>query len=159
MRLTRHTDYSLRVLMYAATLWERGELASIHAIARDFAISENHLMKVVHRLGQAGFLHTRRGRNGGFALARAPSDIRLGDVVRAMEEDLALVECFDGGATECPLHRACGLAGVFADARSAFFAELDRRRLADVVPKPRKAVTFPVSLQMPRARVRPTDGN
>lgn len=144
MRLTHHTDYAIRVMMYAASLWPSGRLASIREIAEAFAISENHLMKVVHRLAQLGLLETLRGRNGGLRLAADPAQTRLGDIVRAVEDDMALVECFTPGSA-CPLTGACALAAALAGARDAFLESLDRHRLADLVPRPR-ARQAPVAL-------------
>src|SRR5512137_1782457 len=112
MRLTQHTDYAIRVLMFAGSRWSRdgaAALSSIREIAEAFAVSENHLMKVVHRLSQEGLLHTQRGRHGGLRLAVDPARTRLGDVVRAIEGDLQLVECFGAGST-CPLSAGCQLA-------------------------------------------------
>ncbi len=155
MRLTQHTDYAIRVLLYAATLWPGGRLASIQDIARDYGISKNHLMKVVHRLAQRGFLSTRRGRHGGLALAADPARTRLGDVVRAVEDDVAIVECLDG-PSDCPLAGACHAAAALERARSAFFAELDRTTLADLVPghaaSSRQVIAFPASLRSRQGR-------
>ena len=69
MRFTRYTDYALRVLMYLG-LKAPGELATIKEIGERYDISRNHLMKVVHRLGQEGYVETLRGRQGGLRLAR-----------------------------------------------------------------------------------------
>lgn len=147
MRLTQHTDYSLRVLMYAATLWGSERLASIQEIASSYGISENHLMKVVHRLALEGLLETKRGRNGGLGLAREPSSIRVGEVVRKME-DLELVSCF-GGESDCPLAGGCALTRALQKARASFLAELDEVTLADLVPRQRagQPVAFPASLR------------
>ncbi len=139
MKLTQHTDYAIRVLMFASGRWLRDgaeALSSIREIAEAFAISENHLMKVVHRLAQEGLLHTQRGRNGGLRLARDPALTRLGDVVRVIEDDMALVECFGEGSA-CPLSAGCLLANALDRARAAFLAELDAHTLADLVPRTR----------------------
>ncbi len=114
MRLTLHTDYALRVLMHLGRL-PPGGLASIREVADAHRISENHLVKVVHGLGRAGFVATLRGRGGGLRLARPPGEIRVGDVVRHAEEDMALVACFKpdgppGGG--CVLAGACRLQGA-----------------------------------------------
>jgi Rrf2 family nitric oxide-sensitive transcriptional repressor len=153
MRLTQYTDYAIRVLMYTASRWMReGEeaLSSIREIAQAYGISENHLMKVVHRLAQEGLLHTQRGRNGGLRLARQPSQTRLGDVVRLIEDDMALVECFGEGST-CPLSAKCLLADALDQARSAFLAELDRRTLADLVPRARAREIIALTGRLARA--------
>src|SRR5262245_38356823 len=99
-------------------------LTTIAEIAKDYGISENHLMKVVHQLGVAGFIETVRGNNGGLRLARPPGAINVGHVVRRMEHDIDLVPCFEA-ANACVLTPACELRDVLADARDAFLAVLD----------------------------------
>lgn len=128
MRLTRFTDYGLRALIYLALRPE--ELASIAEIAQAYRISENHMVKVVHHLGQAGLVETIRGRNGGIRLARAAADIGVGDVVRLSEPSLALVECQAG--EPCAIGGACLLQGIMDEARDAMLAVLDRYSLADL---------------------------
>ncbi|WP_142850021.1 Rrf2 family transcriptional regulator [Telmatospirillum sp. J64-1] len=135
MRITRYTDYALRVLLYLAV--RPDEVVTIRAIAECYGISENHLMKVVHKLGQIGVVQTVRGRGGGLKLARPPEEISLGAVVRATEDDLALVECLDSTANTCPIAGGCGLTGIVNEALAAFLAVLDRYSLADAVCRSR----------------------
>ncbi len=132
MRFTRHTDYALRVLMYLGLKPEQ-ELATIGEIADRYEVSENHLMKVVHRLGQHGFIETVRGRQGGIRLAQAPHMIGIGDVVRRCEDDLRVVECFDPNTNTCRIASVCALPMVLDEALAAFFAVLDRFTLADLL--------------------------
>ena len=133
MRFTRYTDYALRVLMY---LGRKGEdLATIKEIAARYGISENHLMKVVHQLGRHGYIMTIRGRQGGMRLAAAPENINIGEVVRATEDDMRVVECFDTETNSCPISSVCGLAGMIDEALAAFLAVLDQKTLADVLGK------------------------
>jgi Rrf2 family transcriptional regulator, nitric oxide-sensitive transcriptional repressor len=130
MRLTRYTDYSLRVLIYLGLQPER--LSSIREIAGAYGISESHLMKVVQALGQSGYVATLRGRGGGLKLAKPPHEINVGDVVRNTEDDLALVECFaEDGA--CRIAGPCRLRHLLTEALEAFFAVLDRYTLADLL--------------------------
>jgi Rrf2 family transcriptional regulator, nitric oxide-sensitive transcriptional repressor len=131
MRLTQFTDYSLRALIYLGL--RDGKLCTIHDIAQDYRISENHLMKVVHGLGQLGYVQAQRGRNGGLRLARKPDDIVIGEVVRATEDDTPLVECFDAESNTCPITDACGLQHMLAEARDAFFGTLDKYTLSDLL--------------------------
>ena len=128
MHLTRFTDYGLRTLIYLAL--RPDDLASIAEIAGAYGISENHLIKVVHHLGQAGLIETIRGRNGGIRLARPAADIWLGDVLRASEPSLALVECQAGEA--CTVGGLCRLQGIMDEALEAMVAVLNRYSLADV---------------------------
>ena len=132
MRLTAMTDYSMRLLMYLGRQPDR--LCTIAEVARVHGISEPHLMKITHRLGQAGWIETVRGKNGGMRLARAPGDIPLGAVVRDMENDLAVVECLGGGGTACILAGQCGLTGIMQGALDKFLAHLDGFSLADILP-------------------------
>ena len=138
MRLTQFTDYSLRVLIY---LGVRGpHLCTIHDIADRYDISENHLMKVVNGLSRLGYVDAVRGRNGGLRLARDPQAISIGAVVRQIEADVALVECFDAKANTCRITEACVLRQALGEARDAFFAVLDGYRLSDLLrPKTRLA--------------------
>lgn len=133
MRLTDYTDYSLRVLIYAAV--HADELVTIQHIADAFGIPKNHLVKIVHRLGQAGYLQTVRGRSGGIRLGRPAGGINLGEVIRTMEPDFGLVECFQDG-NHCVITRACGLRGVLHQALQAYFDVLDGYTLQDLVEKP-----------------------
>lgn len=130
MRLSMYTDFSLRTLMYLAV--NVGRHATIAEIARTYRISETHLMKIVHRLGQAGDVETIRGRNGGLRLGRPAASINLGAVVRRTEVDMELVVCFDDAAT-CAISEACVLRCVLREALAAFLAVLDRYTLADLV--------------------------
>lgn len=132
MRLTLHTDYAFRTLIYLETQKER--LVSIKEIARLYHISENHLIKVVHRLGKTGFIKTLRGRNGGLRLERPAHEIRLGDVVRCTEDEMALVGCMqsDEAQSGCILIGGCRLKQALAHAQQAFLDVLDAMTLADV---------------------------
>lgn len=133
MRLTVYTDYALRVLIYAGLNTER--LVTIDDVARAYSISKNHLRKVVHRLSQHGYLETVQGRRGGMRLKRRAEHIRLGEVVRQMEPDLALVECMSDHG-QCRIYAACELHSIIDEARGSFFAVLDRRRLSDLLARP-----------------------
>lgn len=134
MRLTTMTDYAMRLLMYVSHQPDR--LCTISEIATAYDISEAHLMKITHQLGLAGFIETVRGKGGGMRLAVPPAVINLGTVVRSVEPDFALVECFAEN-NRCALTTGCRLAGIVANARDAFLAQLDRHTLADLVsPRP-----------------------
>ncbi|MBU6448073.1 MAG: Rrf2 family transcriptional regulator [Rhodospirillales bacterium] len=128
MHFTRFTDYGLRALTYLALAPER--LAMISEIAQAYQISEHHMTKVVHRLGQAGLVDTLRGRNGGVRLARPAAEIGIGNVVRALEPEMALADCQAGG--NCAIRGPCGLEGILDEAVGALLAVLDRYTLADI---------------------------
>lgn len=130
MHLTRFTDYSLRVLIYLAVKGE--ERSTITEIAGAFGISRNHLMKVVQELGHKGYITAIRGKNGGLLLNRAPENIGLGQLVRDMEHELSLVECFHD-RNDCLITPACRLKPILNEALAAFLAVLDNYTLADML--------------------------
>ncbi len=135
MRLTVFSDYTLRVLMYLAL--DRTRLATIPEIASAYGISENHLIKVVHRLARAGIVETVRGKGGGVRLARAPEQIRIGEIVRAAEGNAPIVECLSGDPQACRITSSCRLRGILVNAFEALYDSLDEYTLADLVEKPR----------------------
>lgn len=130
MKMTLMSDYALRVLMYLGAHPDR--LSTISEIARSYGISENHLMKVVNRLSQVGFVEATRGRGGGLSLGKPAAEIGLGEVLRLTEEDFHIVECF-GSENACRIAGACRLKRVLRRALAAYFAELDSWTLADLV--------------------------
>ena len=109
-----------------------GEKASIKEIAAAFSISENHLVKVVHKLGKLGHLETVLVVGGGVSLNKSASEIIVGDVVRAVEP-MAIVECFPPRQGECCIAGMCELQAGLKRAAAAFLAELDKLTLADLV--------------------------
>jgi len=130
MKLTRFTDYSLRVLIYLG-LKDNGRV-TIREISDAYGISRNHLMKVVSLLTRMGYLDARRGPGGGIALARPPKDIVIADVVRDMEDDLNLVECFCEEGT-CVIKPMCKLKTALNQALAAYLDTLERYTLLDLL--------------------------
>ena len=133
MHLTRYTDDSMRMLLYLGAQPDR--VSSIAEIARAYSISQNHLMKVAHDLGKAGYVEALRGRSGGLRLARPADKINVGEVVRQTEQGFELADC-----GSCVIAPACGLSGVLDEALAAFMAVLDRHTLADLLRKRSKLV-------------------
>ena len=135
MRLTKHTEYALRALIYLGV--QPGIYVTSEQISKAYGISNHHLVKIVCELGKEGILEVRRGRQGGVRLARAPEDINLAQLVRMTEPDFQLAECFADGEQSCPVHPACSLVGPLEEARDAFMAVLAGYTLADLLVPPR----------------------
>lgn len=158
MRLTNYSDYALRSLIYLAVKPEPQILANISDIASSYHISKSHLTKIIHQLGQLGYIDSVRGKNGGIRLARAPEDINLGVLIKQIEPDFNLVECFaaklpdddkgigrdespltlinevaDKSPLGCVISPACQLKGVFFEALTAFITVLEGYTLADII--------------------------
>ena len=134
MQLTQYTDYSLRVLIYLS-LKKPGELGTITDISEFYGISRNHLVKVVHNLATYRFIVTLRGKHGGIRLARAASDISIGEVVRLTEPNFDIAECFNKENNRCVITRMCALKNILDQARTQFIQELDRYSIADTLNK------------------------
>ncbi|QRF65765.1 RrF2 family transcriptional regulator [Ponticoccus alexandrii] len=138
MRLTSFTDYGLRMLMRLASAPDRA--FSTADLAEEFQLSRHHLIKIMQKLGRAGLVQTRRGGGGGATLARTPAEIRLGDVVRLLEEGQALVECLQPDGGECTIDGCCRLKSRLRVAEMSFIESLNRSTLADVaLPAPEPA--------------------
>jgi Rrf2 family nitric oxide-sensitive transcriptional repressor len=140
MQLTRFSDFGMRIGLYLATHPER--LVSVEEISRAYTISRFHLVKVVQRLTDLGLVEAVRGRGGGLRLRKAPADIRLGDLVRATEPNMNLVECFDPATNTCPIIGACGIKGALRRAEEAFVDTLNESTLADLLPRRDKLIAL-----------------
>jgi Rrf2 family transcriptional regulator, iron-responsive regulator len=134
MRLTRQTNYAVRILMFCAT---NDGLSRVAQIADFYAISEPFLFKILQALTKAELIETVRGRSGGIRLARPAETMLLGEVVRKVEDNFDLVECFEAGETQCPLIASCGMSEALKEALDAFFAVLDQYSIADLTNKQR----------------------
>ncbi len=140
MRLTKWTDYTLRVLMHCAATRHRPQPLTIQEIAERHAISRSHLMKIVMTLSALGWIESIRGRGGGIRLLVKPEQLTLGQILRETETDFDLVECFDEGTNTCRLNHRCALKNVLDDALQRFLQVLDGVTLADVLPQPGRPV-------------------
>ncbi|WP_019219620.1 iron-responsive transcriptional regulator RirA [Bartonella florencae] len=130
MRLTKQTNYALRMLMYCAD--NQGSLSRISEISKTYAVSELFLFKILHPLVEAGFIQTVRGRNGGVKLAKPAAEISIADVVKVTEDNFSMAECFDTEESLCPLINFCGLNTALQKALNAFFDVLSVISLADL---------------------------
>ena len=135
MQLTKYTDFGLRVMMYLTQCRDRSTPVTIPEIADRFAVSRNHLVKVVHFLGQQGWVITARGKGGGLRLSQPPVEYRLGDLIYTLEHQGAIVNC---GEPPCTLQGFCLLSDALASSLKLFYDELNRRSLADLVASPTK---------------------
>jgi Rrf2 family iron-responsive transcriptional regulator len=135
MRLTKQTNYAVRILMYCAA--NSGTLSRVPEIATAYDLSESFLFKILKPIADNGFIESVRGRNGGIRLGRPAEEISLLDIVRITEDNFSMADCFDNGITNCPLVNACTLNSVWNEALSAFFLVLENYTIADLIkPSP-----------------------
>ncbi|MFT4927150.1 MAG: Rrf2 family nitric oxide-sensitive transcriptional repressor [Phenylobacterium sp.] len=132
MKLTKHTDYAFRVLIYLAAR-QSGEnipLATIKEVTTAFDISRDHVMKIVQKLAKAGFIESVRGKQGGMRLGRDATEINLKDVVALMEVTLLPVNCSE---PVCRIKPVCELSGILLSAQEQFLNHVGQYTLADIV--------------------------
>ena len=146
MRLTRQTNYAIRILMYCAA--NDGRLSRVPEIAASYSLSELFLFKILQPLVENGLIETVRGRNGGIKLAKPASEITLFDAVRVTEDNFAMAECFEDGAADCPLIDSCGLNTALRRALNAFFDVLSEYTIDDLV-KARPQIHMLLGLDVP----------
>lgn len=130
MRLTKQTNYAIRLLMYCAA--NEPNISNVRVIARSFSSSEKFMFKVLKILSDNGLMHTIRGRNGGVKLARRPNEITILDVVKLTEENFLMAECFDGGYSDCPMIGSCVLNQALSEALAEFFSVLNKYTIEDL---------------------------
>jgi len=133
MQICSFSDYSIRVLMYLAVSGDR--LVPSREVADAYELSFDHIAKVSQFLVREGYVSAVRGRGGGMRLAKDPTRITIGEVLRKSEAGSGLVECMRGEPVHCVLAPVCGLNPIFAEANEAFFSALDKRTLADALPR------------------------
>ena len=132
MRLTKQTNYAIRMMMYCAVS-RNGQLSRVQDVAKAYGVSELFLFKILQPLVEAGMMESVRGRKGGVRLAKPARDITLYDVVRVTEESFAMAECFEAGEIECPLIDSCALNSALYKALNAFFEVLQGYTIEDLV--------------------------
>lgn len=133
MRLNQASDFALRILML---LVDEKDPITVDEIATRLSLVKSHTMKIVAKLVKAGFLTSHRGRLGGISLGKLPDEIFIGDIVRSIEADFAIVECMLEGEQTCMFLPNCKLKGLMYQARAAFLKVLDEQNLAMIVAKP-----------------------
>ena len=144
MRLLASTDIALRALMLLANE-PPGQPLNVDKLSRLLGnLSRNHMHKIVQNLAAMGLVHTIRGNGGGVVLAVAPGTIKIGQLVRELEGEQAVVECFRADGGNCTLTVGCRLRGYLRNARDDFYRDLDQHTIADCLPQR--------STKSPRAR-------
>jgi len=131
MRLTTRTNLAVRVLMSCAVHSDRRVTSA--EIAQMCNCSAHHVAHVVQKLQASGFVVTARGRAGGMQLGHPVGQISIGAVVRLFEAAIPVAECFDPKTNTCPLINVCRLRSYLGRALDAFYQELDKVTLEDLV--------------------------
>ena len=135
MRLSTRGEYASRAMLELAIQYESGPLHS-RQISRAQQIPPRFLEQILLLLKRAGYLKSRKGRAGGYALAKPPAEINVAEVIRVMDGPLAPIDCVSVMAHEpCPMEGTCGLQWLWKDVRDAVAEILEKTTFADLVEK------------------------
>lgn len=127
MRLNKSTSHAIRILIDCAEAGD--DLVKVADLSARLGITMQNVFKIVHILSRADLITAMRGRYGGVRLARPARDVRVGDIVRAMESTALELEA---GERRSDLLVARGVNVVLDSALEAFIAILDQHTLADI---------------------------
>lgn len=130
LRFTKRADYGLMAIHYIAVHDEVGAV-SVKRIAEEFRIPPELLAKILQRLARQGLIVAQAGPKGGYALARRPTAITVGEVVRALEGPIRIVECYEE-ASDCPQMERCSLRRPVQKIQTAITHMLDTMSLAEL---------------------------
>lgn len=132
MQLTKQTDYAFRVLIYLGSQTE-GKLATIQAISESFDISKSHVMKIVQKLVNHGFIESVRGPSGGIRLGKNKKDINLREIIELMEVTLNPVNC---DVPMCRINNSCELKKFLHQAQAKYLEHVEQFTLEDIISTP-----------------------
>lgn len=131
MKLTMQTDYAFRVLMYLQDRPDKN--IQTKEISEFYDISKNHLVKVINRLTNLGYLQSTRGRyGGGVQMIIPPEKINVGKLVSEMESNMDIVECFCVEKNTCNITPKCSLIAILAEAKQELIKSLKKYNLKNL---------------------------
>ncbi|MES2571784.1 MAG: Rrf2 family transcriptional regulator [Verrucomicrobiota bacterium] len=137
MKLSKRGEYALRALIDFGIAHELGRpLLKVSELVEKERLPLKFLEQILGQLKAAGYINTKRGKEGGYFLAKAPAEISLGRIIRLIDGPLAPIACVSQTAYErctCPDEEHCGLRMLMLDVRNAIARILDRYNLADIV--------------------------
>lgn len=145
MRLTTKSRYGMRLILDLAEYAREGPIP-LRNVSKRQNISLKYLEQLIRKLKRVGLIQTRRGPNGGHMLAKAPADITVGDIVRALEENTAITDCSERDVQLCGV---CNRAGdclsrwVWTEASEAMFKRLDQITIGSLLTE--RSVRLPAS--------------
>ena len=131
MRLSKRAQYGTRAMLELALNYEEGYRSLSH-IAREQGISLKYLEHLIRRLRRAGMVKSLRGAAGGYQLSRRPSEIRVGEIIRALEEPMTPVECLDNSDL-CERAGQCQARSIWMYLSDAIQRTLDSITLDEIL--------------------------
>jgi Rrf2 family protein len=137
LRFTKRADYGLMAVHYIAAHGDGGAV-SAKRIAEQFNIPQERLAKILQRLAKKKLITSHNGPKGGYVLTRAPEEITVGQVVRALEGPVRIVSCMVED-DDCPQFSRCNLRGPVQKIQAGISSVLDTMTLAELTADPAPA--------------------
>jgi Rrf2 family transcriptional regulator, nitric oxide-sensitive transcriptional repressor len=134
MNFSKTASYSLNILSYMA-LNEDNSVSAAY-LHEKLAIPYPYLRQVLTSLSKNGFIHSTRGRSGGFAFSRPKEEITLADIIDSTDGLESLNKCILGFA-QCPFNEECSMHNIWESTRTGIIKILKDTTLADIVTKRR----------------------
>lgn len=129
MKLSHKLEYACRVLAQLGLTHGQEKLAHIETLAKAEAVPANYLVQILNELRNAGLVVSKRGKQGGYALSRAPKKIALTEIVEAVDGELLERNFEDAG------HSGIRVAGIWSDIGKTFEAKVCEYTLEDFIVK------------------------
>jgi len=133
--LTKKGKYGLKAMVHLAGL-EPGETTLVTDIAEKNDIPKKFLDTILGELRNAGFVNSKKGKGGGYTLAKPASEIRVGHIIRTLDGPLAPIQCASKSSyrrcDDCPDEKTCSVRLIMLETREAMATILDNRTLAEM---------------------------
>ncbi|MEK6730195.1 MAG: Rrf2 family transcriptional regulator [Planctomycetota bacterium] len=140
MKLSKKSDYALRAMIYLSMNYQKGAV-QIKEISAKERIPQKFLENILLTLRKVGILNSKMGLKGGYALARSPDLITLGDVIRALDGTIAPVDCVSQMSyKKCSEEITCAIRGVMLNVRNAVTEVLDAMTFADMCKRTKELI-------------------
>ncbi len=137
MRVSTKGDYGIRALIELAHRYGEGRPTQSSEIAARQNIPESYLEQLLATLRRAGFIRSVRGPQGGHTLIRDPSEVRVSEVIRALEGEIVPIECLDE-ASECSRAGGCAQREMWERVRQAILEVLDNTTIGELAARDRE---------------------
>jgi Rrf2 family protein len=132
--MSTKSQYGLRAMVYLAGVFDEGEVHPLKEIAQKEGISFDYLEKIIAKLEKKGFVKAKRGMYGGYFLNKSPSEIKVGDIIRALEGKTSLVLCATKqGKRICPREKDCLTKSFWKKIQTSLDSALDSTTLSDLI--------------------------
>lgn len=132
MRISNKSEYAVRAVTYLAKNYNKGVL-QLNEIAKHEQIPVKFLEQILFNLKNAGLINSKRGIKGGYTLAKDPSLLTVGEVIRVIEGSLTPFDCIGNSTYKCFKQSSCEIKNLWSELDKAICDVLDKKTFSDLV--------------------------